>query len=145
MSNNKFILQNIEPTIWIDFIIDCVSISENQGKTLLNFTLSCFPASTRIYNTNFTDSNGPRWPRGYRLRRLTQTSRVRVPGAPVSKDTETHIPRMRVACNGQQYGVVNTYMLTNMSLNMTLTSCLWTCHQYGTQSKSLCSVLHTPN
>ena len=22
---------------------------------------------------------------------------------------------MRVACNGQQYGVVNTYMLTNMS------------------------------
>ena len=32
-----------------------------------------------------------------------------------------------------------------MSLNMILTTCLWTCYQYGTQSKSLCSVLHTPN
>ena len=29
-----------------------------------------------------------------------------------SETTETHIPCMRVACNGQQYGVVNTYMLT---------------------------------
>ena len=32
-----------------------------------------------------------------------------------------------------------------MSLNMKFSPCFWTCCQYGTQSKSLCSVLHTPN
>ena len=39
-----------------------------------------------------------------------------------SEKTETHIPCMRVACNGQQYGVVNTYMLVTCLSKMILTA-----------------------
>ena len=69
-------------------------------------------------------STGPAWPRGYRLRAVPQRSRVRDPGPPVERHRDLYTRIVRVACNGQQYGVVNTYMLTNMSLNMILTSCL---------------------
>ena len=50
---------------------------------------------------------------------------------------------MCVACNGQQYGVVNTYMLVTCLKNDIDGNIA--CYQYGTQSKSLCSVLHAPN
>ena len=68
-----------------------VSISEYQGIALLNFILSCFPAGTRIYNTNFTDSNGPEWSRGYRSWTVPQRSRVRVPCPPVEKQRPIYL------------------------------------------------------
>ena len=60
---------------------------------------------------------GPPWPSGYRLRKfsrreLTHGSRVRIPGPPVEKYRDLYTRIVRVACNGQQYGMVNTYMLT---------------------------------
>ena len=46
-------------------------VDDGMGTALLNFTFSCFPSGTRIYNTNFIDLMGPAWPRGYRLRTVS--------------------------------------------------------------------------
>merc|ERR1712071_541512 len=87
---------------------------------------------------------GPAWLRGYHLRTVPQRSRVQVPGTHLLKDTETYIPDC--ACR-LQWAIIRCgkhvhadYMSLKHDIDGNIACC-----QYGTQSKSLCSVLHTPN
>ena len=87
------------------------------------------------------------WPGGYRLRTVPQRFQVQIPDKPpvtlllqrpIYLDCACRLQWATIRCGKHVHAGY-------MSLNMKLSPCFWTCCQYGTQSKSLCSVLHTPN